>query len=76
MEYVAGSVTGNETIGVQAEEMAECYCNGELADVGFWSPYRLRVGKLLKEGKNELKLVVTGNVANVFCDAKIVYGLL
>lgn len=76
MEYVAESVIGNETIGVQAEEMVECYCNGELADVGFWSPYRLRVGKLLKEGKNELKLVVTGNAANIFCDAEIAYGLL
>ena len=76
MEYIAESVMGNETIGVQAEEMAECYCNGELADVGFWSPYRLRVGKLLKEGKNELKLVVTGNAANIFCDADITYGLL
>ncbi len=76
MEYHADSVMGTETIGVVAEEMVECYCNGELADVAFWSPYRLRVGQLLKEGKNELKLVVTGNAANIYCEAELPYGLL
>ena len=75
MDYVAESVEGTETIEVQAEEMVECYCNGELADVAFWSPYKLRVGQLLKVGKNQLKLVVTGNAANIYCDAEIPYGL-
>lgn len=76
MEYTADNITGMETIGVTAEEMVECYCNGALADVAFWSPYRLRVGSLLKEGKNEISLVVTGNAANIYCEAEIPYGLL
>ena len=76
MEYTADNITGMETMGVEAEEMVECYCNGELADVAFWSPYRLRVGKLLKEGKNEIKLVVTGNAANIYCEADLPYGLM
>ena len=76
MDYMADTVTGTETIQVQAEEMVELYCNDELADVAFWSPYNLRVGQFLKEGKNELKLKVTGNAANVYCNAEIPYGLL
>lgn len=75
MEYMADTVIGTETIVVQAEEMVELYCNGELSDVSFWSPHQLRVGSFLKEGKNELKLIVTGNAANVYCDAEIPYGL-
>ena len=76
MDYMADTVTGTETIQVKAEEMVELYCNDELADVAFWSPYNLRVGQFLKEGKNELKLKVTGNAANVYCNAEIPYGLL
>ena len=75
MEYMSDTVAGTETIVVQAEEMVELYCNGELSDVSFWAPHQLRVGSFLKEGKNELKLIVTGNAANVYCDAKIPYGL-
>ena len=56
--------------------MVECYCNDELADVAFWAPYRLHVGKYLKVGKNELRLVVTGNAANIYCDAELEYGLI
>jgi hypothetical protein len=47
-----------------AEEMVECYCNGEFAGVSFWNPHRFRIGKWLHPGKNELTLVVTGNIAN------------
>jgi len=76
MEYTADNITGMETMGVMAEEMVECYCNDELADVAFWSPYRLRIGKLLKEGKNEIKLVITGNAANIYNAADLPYGLM
>lgn len=76
LNYMAESVTGTEYFTVQAEEMVECYCNGEMADVAFWAPYRIRVGSLLEEGKNELELVVTGNAANVYCDAEIPFGLV
>lgn len=75
MELPVKSVVGTEVIHVEADEMVECYVNGELADVGFWSPYWLRVGHLLKQGNNEIKLVVTGNAANIYCDAGLQYGL-
>jgi hypothetical protein len=60
---------------VSGEEMVECYCNGELVDVSLWNPHRLRIDKNLRVGKNELKLVVTGSAANIYCDAEIPYGL-
>jgi len=75
MKYEAGGVTGMETFEVHAEEMVECYCNGQLADVALWSPYKLRVGKFLQEGMNELKLVVVGNAANIYSGADIPFGL-
>lgn len=68
-------VSGQESITVNGGEMIECYVNGELTDVGFWAPYKLQVGKNLKVGENEIKLVVTGNAANVYCDVEIPFGL-
>ena len=55
--------------------MVECYCNGNLADVTLWNPHRLHIGSYLKERNNELKLVVTGSAADVYCDEKIPFGL-
>ncbi len=75
MEYEASDITGREVFQVQAEEMVECYCNGNLADVTLWNPHRLHVGSYLKERNNELKLVVTGSAADVYCDEKIPFGL-
>jgi len=68
-------VNGHESIVVNGEEMIECYVNGELTDVGFWAPYKLHIGKNLKVGENEIKLVATGNAANIYCDAEIPFGL-
>lgn len=75
LDYTAEAITGKEYFTVRAEEMVECYCNGELSDVAFWAPYVLRTGHLLTKGKNELKVVVTGNAANIYNNAKIPYGL-
>ncbi len=75
LAYEASDITGGEVFTVTGEEMVECYCNGELADVALWSPYRLRIGKYLKEGCNELKVVVTGSAANVHCGAELPFGL-
>lgn len=76
MDYETDQVTGTEIFIVQAEEMVECYCNGELTDVVFWSPYGMEVGKHLKLGNNKLKLVVTGSAANSYNNAQIPFGLM
>ncbi len=74
--YHADNLTGTESFTVNGEEMAECYCNGTFVDVSFWGPHKFNLGAFLKEGDNELKVVLTGNAANIYCDAEIPYGLL
>ena len=54
--------------------MAECYVNGQFAGVSFFN-HEFNIGKYLEKGKNEIKLVVTGNIANKYSDANIFYGL-
>ena len=62
-------------VSVEAEEMAELYAGGQLAAVGFWPPQRLRVpASMLHGGVNELRLVVTGSLANVY-GSPVPYGL-
>ncbi|MBQ9119046.1 MAG: hypothetical protein IJY09_03185 [Lachnospiraceae bacterium] len=73
--HYAETVLGTESFQVRGEEMVECYCNGTLADVSFWGPHRFEIGTVLRKGENELKLVVTGNAANIYCEAEIAYGL-
>lgn len=68
-------VSGSEGFEVFGEEMAECYCNGELADVSFWSPHCMKIGSYLREGENTVRLVMTGNAANIYSDANLFYGL-
>lgn len=60
---------------VNGEEMVECFCNGEFVDVSFWGEHRFDVGQFLKEGENELRLVITGNAANIYENAGIAFGL-
>lgn len=55
------------TLTVYAEEMAELFVNGQSAGVGFWSPQTFELSGLLQEGRNELALIVTGNMANILC---------
>ena len=74
--YHADKLTGTESFTVTGEEMAECYCNGTFVDVSFWGPHKFNLGAFLKEGDNELKVILTGNAANIYCDAEIPYGLL
>lgn len=66
---------GNESFLVAGEEMMECYCNGNLADVSFWNPHRLNIGSCMIPGENTVRLVVTGNAANQYSGADIFYGL-
>ena len=64
------------TMTIEAEEMAELTVNGKLAGVAFWSPHIFDVSHFLKEGENELKLVITGNMANRYGKKAVFYGLL
>lgn len=73
--YQTTHVNGLECFEVTGEEMVECYCNGEFAGVSFWNPHQFDIGQKLQEGDNEIKLVVTGNAANIYSDADIFYGL-
>lgn len=69
------SLTGEECFSVKGEEMVECYCNGKFVDVSLWGTHRFAIGSFLQEGDNEIKLVVTGNAANVYENAGIAFGL-
>ena len=59
---------------VRAEEMVECYCNGRFVDVSFCGKHRF-VLDTLRKGQNEIRLVITGNAANIYENAGIAYGL-
>lgn len=63
------------TLTVYAEEMAELFVNGQSAGVGFWSPQTFELSGLLQEGRNELALIVIGNMANLHGKHPVWYGL-
>ncbi len=75
MIYEAEQITGTEYFTVYGEEMAECFCNGELADVSFWNEHTLRIGGKLRQGENRIRLVLTGSAANIYNHANIPFGL-
>ncbi len=60
---------------VTGDEMVECFCNGEFVDVSFWGIHRFDVGSFLQDGENEIRLVITGNAANIYEKAGIAFGL-
>ncbi len=74
-EYEKIDGAENEYFEVSCEEMAECYVNGEFAGVSFFN-HGFDIGKLLAGGKNEIKLVITGSIANKYSDEDIYYGLM
>ena len=43
-------------------------------DVSFWGQHRFEV-KALRKGQNEIRLVITGNAANIYENAGIAFGL-
>lgn len=63
------------TLTTRAEEMAELLVNGQSAGVGFWSPQTFELSGLLQEGRNELALIVIGNMANLHGKHPVWYGL-
>jgi len=60
---------------VTGDEMVECFCNDVFVDVSFWGEHRFDVGGFLRQGENEIRLVVTGNAANLYENAGIAFGL-
>lgn len=74
-EWEIQQVYGCEMFEAEGEEMAECYCNGQFAGVSFWNTHRFLIGPYLKTGKNDITLILTGNAANLYSNAKINYGL-
>jgi hypothetical protein len=62
-------------IEVDAIEMAELYINGEFASVSFFAPYRFATKNLLKSGVNNLELIVTGSLANIYGRKPVWYGV-
>ena len=46
--------------------VAEVLVNGQSAGLISWQPYELDVTSLLKEGKNEISVKVTGSLKNTF----------
>jgi hypothetical protein len=75
-DYSAESAAGNEAISVEAEEMVECFCNGSFAGVSFWNPHTFTIGSFLIKGQNQIKLIVTGSIANRYSNTAIPYGLI
>ena len=46
-------------------ETVEVWLNGESAGYRLWPPYRLPIGRLVREGNNELKIAVTNTAGNL-----------
>lgn len=61
---------------IRGEEMAECYCNGSFAGVSFYSPHEFNIKQFLHENDNEVKVIFTGNAANIYEQARIPYGII
>lgn len=75
LSYVSHEIQGGEYFTIRGDEMAECYCNGQFVDVSFWGTHRFDIGAFLQKGQNEIIVTFTGNAANIYCDAKIPFGV-
>lgn len=69
------AVKGIDRFEVSGAEMVECYCNGAFAGASFWGKHLFEIGPFLTEGANEIRLVVTGNAANIYGGGTIAFGL-
>lgn len=77
--FFAGSVTFKKTVNLSADELqnrsilfsrlnstvTKVKVNGNDAGTVMWYPYEVDVSKLLKEGENEIEIIVTGNLRNL-----------
>jgi len=48
------------------EEMAECFCNGEFVNFSLYSPHVFSLKGHLKQGENQIRIILTGNAANIY----------
>lgn len=62
-------------ISLEAEEMAELAVNGQMVGAEFWAPQVFEVKEMLKPGKNELDVIVTGSLANLYGNQYVWYGM-
>ena len=63
-------------LALDAEEMAELTVNGVDCGASFWTPHRFDIpAGALRAGENDLRLVVTGSLANRYGKEKVWYGL-
>lgn len=60
---------------LKAEEMCELFVDSKLYSVSFWNPHVFDLRNLSGKEQYELKLVVTGNAANLYTKYKIPFGL-
>jgi hypothetical protein len=60
----------------RVEQHAIVWFNGVELGIRVWQPYRFEVGKTLKQGKNELRVVVANVNANAFERKELPAGLL
>ena len=61
---------------LDAEEMAGLSVNGVDCGASFWPPHRFDIpAGTLRAGENDLRLVVTGSLANRYGKEKVWYGL-
>jgi hypothetical protein len=72
-EYIKSGDTQNEFFEINCEEMAECYVNGKFVGVSFFN-HEFNIGDYLTNGKNEIKIVVTGSIANKYSEP-VPYGI-
>jgi hypothetical protein len=50
----------------KVEHYVEVYVNGRLVDTLLWPPYEIEITDFVKEGANEITLVVSNSIANRF----------
>ena len=62
-------------ISLEAEEMAELAVNGQMVGAEFWAPQVFEVKEMLQPGKNELDVIVTGSLANLYGNQYVWYGM-
>ncbi len=78
-KYYKGTLAGTKDglyIKINAEEMLECFINGNFAGVSFWNDHEFYVSPYLNDGENIIELKVSGSAANKYSNAKIEYGLI
>jgi len=72
-KYDLSGINKPVTFEVTGEEMAECYLDGKFVGVSFASPHKFDIDSV--SNLHEIKIIMTGNLANKYSDSKIDYGL-